>query len=200
MLRHLQGFIKGIGRGSHSLVAGVVTSALNSAAGIIASASSGIALISGDSEFARQRQLERQRQAASRHGAVEGLKEGATSIATGIASGITGLFTTPVKEAKKEGAVGFVKGVGKGILGVAVKPVLGVTDGVTAMVQGVSNTLGNVQATQQVRPPRPLTWYASLLLDLFGSLFLMRTSAPGNWTSTTTCCGIWTCESARCSR
>lgn len=160
-----QGFVKGIGRGSHSLVAGVVTSALNSAAGIIASASSGIALISGDTEFARQRQLERQRQAASRHGAVECLKEGATSIATGIASGITGLFTTPVKEAKKEGAVGFMKGVGKGILGVAVKPVLGVTDGVTAMVQGVSNTLGNVQATQQVRPPRPLTWYG-LRLDL----------------------------------
>ena len=115
-------------------------------------------MISGDSEFARQRQLERQRQAASRQNVMEGVKDGGASIVKGIAGGITGLFTAPVEEAKKDGAVGFVKGMGKGLLGVAVKPVLGVTDGVASMVQGVSNTLGNVQAIQQVRNARPLTW------------------------------------------
>jgi hypothetical protein len=83
-----------------------------------------------------------------------------------------------MKEAKKGGALGFMKGrhallckmfrkydnvlllgVSKGILGVAVKPVVGVADGVTSIVQGVSSALGSARSADQVRPARPLAWY-----------------------------------------
>jgi hypothetical protein len=52
-------------------------------------------------------------------------------------------------------------GVGMGLLGVAVKPMLGLADGVTSIVQGVSSVISNQQALSVVRPPRPLPWYAS---------------------------------------
>jgi hypothetical protein len=58
----------------------------------------------------------------------------------GLKSGIGGLFSAPVKGAQKEGVGGFFKGVGKGLAGVVVKPIVGVAEGVTAVVQSVSNS------------------------------------------------------------
>ncbi len=68
-----------------------------------------------------------------------GLKNAGESVIGGVASGVGGIFMAPVKGARTEGVGGFFKGVGKGLVGAVVKPVMGVTEGVTAVVQGASN-------------------------------------------------------------
>ena len=59
---------------------------------------------------------------------------------SGFTSGITGLVTTPMEHGKKDGALGFLRGVGMGTVGVAVKPLVGVADGVTSVVQGIAGS------------------------------------------------------------
>ena len=75
----------------------------------------------------------------------------------GVASGVTGIFMAPVKGARNEGVGGFFKGVGKGLVGAVVKPVMGVTEGVTAVVQGASNaTDGKIVKHAQKRRRRAI--------------------------------------------
>lgn len=149
-----QDFVIGIGRGTSSLVAGVVSGALNSTAAIVGTASKGIALLSGDLDFVRARALQQQRNQASRGGVLAGAQEGVVSVYSGFASGIAGLFTKPIDEARRDGPLGFLRGIGLGIIGAAVKPVLGVTDGITSVAQGISNQVGDVPVRIQARPPR----------------------------------------------
>jgi hypothetical protein len=47
----IQEFLRGVQRGTRSLVSGVVGSTLNSATGVVNTATAGIALLSGDSEY-----------------------------------------------------------------------------------------------------------------------------------------------------
>ena len=149
-------FIQGVHKGTTSLVSGVVSGTLTSAAALVGTASSGISYLSGDQDFVRQRAMQRQKQQATRGGALTGIKDGGESFITGIASGISGIVMKPIEGAEKEGALGFFKGVGKGLVGVAVKPVLGVTDGITSIVEGISNEVGNVHTEGyiQLRPKR----------------------------------------------
>ena len=149
-------FIKGVHKGTSSLVSGVVTGALTSVGALVGTASSGISYLSGDQDFVRQRAMQRQKQQAGRGGALTGMKDGGESIITGFASGISGIVMKPIEGAEQEGALGFFKGVGKGLMGVAVKPVLGVTDGITSMVEGISNEVGNVKTGgyAHIRPSR----------------------------------------------
>jgi hypothetical protein len=146
--------ILGIGKGTTSLVGGVVAGALNSTAAIVNTASNGLSFLTGDEDFVRSRAATRQRSNATRGGALSGIVEGGESIVTGLSSGIAGLFLRPWEEAQQDGARGFFKGLGMGLMGAAVKPVLGITDGFTAVAQGVSTEVGGVQTRARVRPPR----------------------------------------------
>eukprot|EP01041_Mallomonas_annulata_P001683 gene1683-3255_t len=149
-----QEFVIGLGKGTSSLVAGVVAGALNSTVAIVGTASKGIALLSGDPEFVRTRALQQQRSQAARGGVLAGAQDGVASVYSGFASGISGLFTKPIEEAKRDGTVGFLRGVGLGVIGAAVKPLLGVTDGLASVAQGISNQVGDSAARLQARPPR----------------------------------------------
>jgi len=157
-------FIHGVGKGTSGLVGGVVSGTLNSGAAIVDTASRGISYLSGDAEYVRQRALDRQKLKASRTGVVGGLVDGTENIVAGFASGISGLFTKPVEEGSKSGAVGFFKGVGLGLLGAAIKPVLGVSDGLSSVAQGISNQITSSDAGNsialQIRPPRALMRWA----------------------------------------
>jgi hypothetical protein len=114
--------------------------------------SSGLSLLSGDKAYIEDRNKSRQQ--ATRGNAMSGFKGGGESVVSGFASGVTGLFTKPFEEAQKDGALGFVRGVGMGVFGVAVKPVIGVTDGLTHMAQGISNQLNDSVEKKHFRPPR----------------------------------------------
>ena len=69
----------------------------------------------------------------------QGLRSAGENIGAGLAGGLGGLFTAPVKGAQKEGVGGFFKGVGKGLAGAVLKPVVGLSEGVTAVVASVSH-------------------------------------------------------------
>jgi len=69
---------------------------------------------------------------------------------------MTGLVTKPIEEASKSGFGGFFKGLGLGLIGAAVKPVIGLSDGLTSVAQGISNQVDPAMKTSHVRPPRAL--------------------------------------------
>jgi len=155
-------FVMGIGKGTTGLVTSVVSGALTSTSSIVGTASDsisrGMQFISSDEDYSRKRHEQQQQRKLdiARGGAVAGFMSGGETIVTGFASGLTGLVSTPITEARKGGAVGFLKGVGLGVIGAAVKPVLGVTDGLVSITQGISNTVSNAQFIDQARPPRVL--------------------------------------------
>jgi len=64
--------------------------------------------------------------------------------------------SAPIRGAEKEGLRGLVKGVGKGMIGLVVKPVVGLTDAATDVLQGVQSTAGALTVDQmaQLRPKR----------------------------------------------
>lgn len=125
---------------------------MNSTAGVIRNVSSGLSLLSGDAAYIEDRNKNRQQ--STRGGLKSGFVGGGESVVSGFKSGVTGLFTKPFEEAQKDGALGFVRGVGMGVFGAAVKPVIGVTDGITHMAQGISNELSDSVERKHFRPPR----------------------------------------------
>jgi molybdopterin-binding protein len=151
-----ESFVFGVGRGTGSLFKHIATGMIGSTAAFVESASKGMAkgatMLSGDAEFARQR--EEKRRLAASGGLVAGMKAGGESLVSGFASGLSGLVTKPFEEGKKTGVTGFAKGLGLGAVGVIVKPVMGVTDGMAAVAHGLSNQMSEVPQVPQIRPPR----------------------------------------------
>eukprot|EP00595_Chromulina_sp_UTEXLB2642_P002609 CAMPEP_0196768380 /NCGR_PEP_ID=MMETSP1095-20130614/42684_1 /TAXON_ID=96789 ORGANISM="Chromulina nebulosa, Strain UTEXLB2642" /NCGR_SAMPLE_ID=MMETSP1095 /ASSEMBLY_ACC=CAM_ASM_000446 /LENGTH=304 /DNA_ID=CAMNT_0042137889 /DNA_START=62 /DNA_END=979 /DNA_ORIENTATION=- len=163
-------FFKGVGRGTGSLVKGVVKGALSSTAAIVGTATHSVAVgatyLSGDTEFAKVREDRRRELVQSGGGVLAGIKAGGESVFTGFSSGLTGLITKPYEEGRKTGASGFFKGVGLGIVGVAVKPIMGVTDGIASVAQGVSNQVSDTLIISYVRPYRAFERSLSDINDL----------------------------------
>lgn len=149
-------FIIGIGKGTSSLISGVVTGAMNSTVAFVGTASKGISYLSGDSEYVRKRAMKRQRNRANGGGIMDGIINGGESIVSGLTSGVSGLLTKPFEEAGKTGALGFIRGIGLGLIGAAVKPVMGITDGITSVATGISNSVGEAVVHKHVRPSRAL--------------------------------------------
>jgi hypothetical protein len=69
---------------------------------------------------------------------------------------MSGLLSKPIEEASKTGVQGFFKGLGLGLIGAAVKPVIGLSDGITSVAQGISNQVDPGVKANHVRPPRAL--------------------------------------------
>ena len=138
-------FVKGVGRGGRGFVAGVVHGVSSSVAGVATTVNRNLALLTLDEEYAsgRTEALAKQAAAAEDMNRAEkvgqGLRNAGSNVLGGFKSGLGGLFSAPVKGAQQEGLKGFVKGVGKGVAGVVLKPVVGITEGVTAVVSSVSD-------------------------------------------------------------
>jgi hypothetical protein len=88
-----------------------------------------------------------------------GIGSGVQKLASGFVDGVTGVVKAPLRGAEK-GFEGFAKGIGKGLLGLLVKPIIGISDGITAVMIGVK---GSVEASgssssqiMQIRPRRAL--------------------------------------------
>ena len=147
-------FLIGIGIGTSSLITGVVSGALTSGVNIVNSASRGFSYLSADPEYIRGRATRMQQNQASKGGIMEGLVDGSESLIGGISSGVSGLFTKPFQEGSKGGVLGFMSGLGQGLVGMAVKPVLGVTDGISSIAQGISNQVSSAVAINRMRNAR----------------------------------------------
>jgi hypothetical protein len=138
-----------------ALSGGVVTSAGNivaSATGGIGTFAGSIAKVTGDTHYMKRREDKKRDLKANQGGIKEGFKAGGEAVAHGFTSGFTGLIRKPFEEGQKSGMVGFVKGVGQGLVGVAVKPVLGISDGISTLAQGMNQSLAT--SHQHLRPPR----------------------------------------------
>ncbi|KAJ1436817.1 hypothetical protein B484DRAFT_248622 [Ochromonadaceae sp. CCMP2298] len=129
---------------------------MDSAAAIVGTASKGISHLSGDADYVRRRALKRQQNRANHGGIFEGMRDGGECVISGISSGMTGLVSKPIEEASKHGFQGFFRGLSLGIIGAAVKPVLGLSDGITSVAQGISNQVDPHMKACHVRPPRAL--------------------------------------------
>eukprot|EP00903_Cladosiphon_okamuranus_P017946 g16513.t1 len=150
-------FFEGVGRGAQSFVKGTVHGVFNSVAGVGGAVTDTVSKLTFDSEYQMKRERAKNKAIADQGGLGQGLKQGGKDIAGGFASGVSGIFSAPVTGAKKDGMGGFFKGVGKGLVGAVVKPVVGVTDSVISVAQGISNEAENAQRQEHLRPRRALT-------------------------------------------
>lgn len=155
------GFVTGIGKGTSRLISGVASGVVGSASNIVGTASGGVASVargvarmSGDEKLVQRSEDRRRELKASGGGVMAGLKAGGESVVSGFQAGISGLVTKPFEEGRKGGAMGFLKGVGQGIIGVAVNPVMGVTEGISSVAQGINRSFANEVGTVHVRPKR----------------------------------------------
>lgn len=151
-----EAFLTGVATGTGFLISGVVTGAISSAAAIVGSTTKTVAdganFLTGDVEFAKRR--EEKRRESKGKGVLAGLAAGGESVVNGFASGLSGLVTKPMEGGRSGGAAGFFKGVGLGIVGAAVKPLMGVTDGIASIAQGVTNQISDSTIISQARPSR----------------------------------------------
>jgi len=153
LVKSPQDFGIGLAKGSLSLAKHTTFGLFNTVSKITATTGKGLATLTLDDEYVRQRQQTAIKEKPSHVG--EGLLYGAKGLGQGIFDGVTGLVTQPVKGAQKEGLLGFAKGVGKGLIGVGVKPVVGVTDLVTKTTEGIRNTTTLLDKNKsRRRPPR----------------------------------------------
>ncbi|CAM9455743.1 unnamed protein product [Ectocarpus sp. 4 AP-2014] len=150
-------FFEGVGRGAHSFVKGTVKGVFNSVAGVGGAVTDTVSKLSFDNDYQLRRERDKNKAIANQGGVGQGLLQGSKDIAGGLTSGVSGIFMDPVSGAKKGGVGGFFKGVGKGLVGAVVKPVVGVTDSVISVAQGISNEAENVQRQKHLRPRRALT-------------------------------------------
>ena len=69
---------------------------------------------------------------------------------------MAGVFLQPGRGAPKGGVGGFFKGVARGVAGVVVKPVVGVLDGATQVVEGIGTAAGGGAAPRASHVTGPL--------------------------------------------
>eukprot|EP01103_Thecamoeba_quadrilineata_P000443 TRINITY_DN10380_c0_g1_i1.p1 TRINITY_DN10380_c0_g1~~TRINITY_DN10380_c0_g1_i1.p1 ORF type:complete len:564 (-),score=101.04 TRINITY_DN10380_c0_g1_i1:75-1562(-) len=147
-------FLIGCARGTQSLVKNSIYGVFNTTSKITGTVSKGMAQLSFDREYIRDREwLHRQQ---PRH-AGEGFVYGIRDFSTGIFQALAGLVAGPVRGAMNEGLPGFVKGVARGVSGVTIKPAVGTLDLLTRTTEGIRNTasyLNDQKRHLRKRPPR----------------------------------------------
>lgn len=170
-MQNPKSFVKGIGKGTGKLIGGVATGVVGTASTIVGTASGGVASIArgvatltGNDAYVERSENRRREMKASGGGVLAGFKAGGESIVGGVASGITGLVTKPFEEGRKGGALGFIKGVGQGIVGIAAKPIMGVTEGISSVAQGINQQFASTYGAAHVRPKRAL-WRREARVD-----------------------------------
>ena len=99
-------FVSGMQAGGKSLVKNTVVGLFNTASKITGTVGKGIAYLSLDRDFVREREL-RNRSRPKHVG--DGLTLGAKDFGTGLLRGLTGVVTSPVEGAKKDGFGGLLK-------------------------------------------------------------------------------------------
>jgi hypothetical protein len=102
-------FGKGLARGTSSLVKNSVYGMFNSVSKIVGAVGKGVATLSFDDDYVRQRQINQRKQ--PKH-VVQGALQGAQALGMGVFHGITGVVLKPVEGARKGGALGLAKGLG----------------------------------------------------------------------------------------
>ncbi|CAK4689260.1 unnamed protein product [Aphanomyces euteiches] len=129
-------FVKGLTRGTESLVKNSVYGTFNAASKLTGSISTGLANLSMDKTYIQSRTNRPKKDGPTNVGA--GLLLGTKQLGQGILAGVSGIITQPAMGAYHNGLTGFVEGVGKGIIGAAVKPTAGILDLAAQTTAGIT--------------------------------------------------------------
>lgn len=156
-----EGFMKGpahfgmgIAKGSSSLLAHSVKGIGDSVTGITGTIGGVLAGLSFDEEYVARRELRKRRSNAANP--VHGTLNAGRNLGEGVYHGLTGFVTAPVRGAQRSGIGGFFRGCAQGTIGLAVKPITGIVDATTSLVQGLQNVVGDDKKFSSVwiREPR----------------------------------------------
>ena len=122
-----------------------------------------------DREYKLKRAEKRAGMSDSSPGVLGGLGAAGRTATGGLFDGIKGLVDAPVKGAQRGGLMGGIKGAGKGMVGFVVKPVVGISDAATDVLQGIKGTTAQLEGGTgrnkpfRVRPQRALYGHARTL-------------------------------------
>eukprot|EP01035_Chromulina_nebulosa_P017712 gene17712-23304_t len=135
-------FFNGISKGGKVLATKAIggTSAITSK--ITGGLGRGVALLTLDSSFQRNRYARRMNKSNS---VSEGIVIGTKELGKNIVEGVTGIVISPYRGWEEGGGVGLGMGIAKGILGVAFKPAVGVFDLASRTTEGLRNIAYNAQ-------------------------------------------------------
>ncbi len=137
-------FFAGVARGGGSLLNNTAGGVANSAS-MITGTFSDILVSTMDSRYQRARVKRAEQRGGSRpRDMLQGISSGGVSLVQGFSDGVAGVFVNPYKGAEKDGFAGFARGVGTGVIGLVVKPVVGIGDAATNVLQGVKGTTENI--------------------------------------------------------
>ena len=151
-------FVGGLGKGTKALVLNTTYGLVNAVSKITGTLGDGLSSLTMSEDYQSGR-------AAGKGGILYGLKEG-----------VTGVYKDTVKGAKSDGFFGFVKGAGKGVAGLVLKPVAGVVDQATKVMEGVKGatkiekTVSRSRSPRYIPKDRVLTMFEPYLAD--GQVFL----------------------------
>eukprot|EP01117_Protostelium_nocturnum_P007086 TRINITY_DN2542_c0_g3_i1.p1 TRINITY_DN2542_c0_g3~~TRINITY_DN2542_c0_g3_i1.p1 ORF type:complete len:1711 (+),score=625.62 TRINITY_DN2542_c0_g3_i1:479-5134(+) len=143
-------FGRGLSKGSKSLAKKSVYGLFSGGSKITANVTSTLSKVSMDSEYAAER---KQKNLSKPQNVAAGLKEGAKGLGKGFFEGFGGIIIQPTKGFREEGFKGLAKGIGRGIVGLPIKPVNGLVDLATKTMQGVYNSVSDLE-NYRMRPPR----------------------------------------------
>ncbi|ETW04380.1 hypothetical protein H310_04665 [Aphanomyces invadans] len=155
MVRGPGQFVKGLTRGTESLVKNSVYGTFNAASKLTGSISTGLATLSMDKSYIQSRSNRPKKDGPTNVGA--GLLLGTKQLGQGILAGVSGILTQPAMGAYHNGLTGFVEGVGKGIIGAAVKPTAGILDLAAQTTAGITYSAASFDKKpklKRVRLPR----------------------------------------------
>lgn len=149
-------FIEGLEAGTQSLARGVFVGVVRGAANVTEVINSNLAGLTADEDFIDERKAhQRMLTDAMSRGVTSrtfynSLFLAGASIARGVKSGAYGIVDQPTRYASKFGPVGFMKGVGKAMVGALVKPVVGVGDAATLLMNHVSDATSKKQVFHKI--------------------------------------------------
>ncbi|CBJ29969.1 conserved unknown protein [Ectocarpus siliculosus] len=141
----------GMARGAGSLLNHSVGGVANSVSLITGTVSQNLTTLAMDKEYKLKRARRKDARGENKD-VLDGIGSAGGSLARGLTDGVSGLIKNPLKGAESGGLAGFAKGVGTGMLGLVVKPVVGVTDAATDLLQGVRGTTASIA---QIGKPSP---------------------------------------------
>ncbi|KAK2942963.1 putative Vacuolar protein sorting-associated protein 13C [Blattamonas nauphoetae] len=174
------GFAFGLTKGMQKLLSGSVGAVLGSAGKITDTLATGVSKLSGDDEYIKSRQKQKQNK-KPKH-AVSGLVQGVAALGSGVIHGITGIFLQPIRGARRGGMKGALKGVGKGVAGLFVRPTAGLLDMASLALEGIRNTggflsgdmeMGRARAPRYVSPSGLIEKYSEEAARAYEALMLV---------------------------
>jgi len=152
--------VDGVARGTLSLARHTVGGFADSAAMLTETFSKNMTVLTLDRRYAQKRDRKDTMRGQGEMNVAVGIGSGVQKLAQGFIEGVTGVVKAPLRGAEKRGFEGFAKGIGKGLLGLLVKPIIGISDGITAVMIGVKGSVdgasGQTNQVLQIRPRRAL--------------------------------------------